>query len=68
MKVIEPGHVYELVTLDGDGKPEVGKVRELLCNHCNRGLGAFFDSPDLLMKAAAYVKLHTETLVESVAE
>jgi len=23
MKVIEPGHVYELVTLDGDGKPEV---------------------------------------------
>jgi len=23
MKVIEPGHVYELTSLDGDGKPEV---------------------------------------------
>ena len=23
MKVIEPGHVYELTTLDGDGTPEV---------------------------------------------
>lgn len=23
MRVLEPGHVYELSTLDGDGKPEV---------------------------------------------
>lgn len=28
------------------------KVRFLLCKHCNRGLGAFRDSPDFLRRAA----------------
>lgn len=28
------------------------KIRWLLCRHCNRGLGAFRDRPDLLRKAA----------------
>lgn len=28
------------------------KVRFVLCAHCNRGLGAFFDNPSLMRKAA----------------
>lgn len=33
-----------------------GDVRWLLCTHCNRGLGAFKDSPNLLLKAANLLK------------
>jgi hypothetical protein len=33
-----------------------GKVRGLLCHTCNTGLGAFKDSPDLMAKAADYLK------------
>jgi hypothetical protein len=33
-----------------------GKVRGLLCNNCNRGLGLFKDNFTFLMKAAHYVK------------
>lgn len=33
-----------------------GKVRGLLCDHCNTGLGSFRDSPELLLAAAKYLK------------
>ena len=33
-----------------------GKVRGLLCSNCNNGLGLFQDNPELLNKAAAYIK------------
>jgi len=35
-----------------------GNVRKLLCQHCNSGLGMFKDSPELLIKAADYLKEH----------
>ncbi len=35
-----------------------GKVREPLCANCNNGLGRFFDRPDLLQAAAAYLERH----------
>lgn len=33
-----------------------GLVRGALCTHCNRGLGAFMDSPELLEKAIEFLK------------
>jgi len=33
-----------------------GQVRGLLCEDCNKGLGRFKDSPDLLGKAIKYLK------------
>lgn len=39
-----------------DHDHETGKVRALLCNNCNRGLGYFQDSYELLKEAHKYLK------------
>jgi len=35
-----------------------GKVRGVLCHHCNTGLGLFLDSPDLLRRGAEWLERH----------
>jgi hypothetical protein len=46
---------------------KTNKIRGMLCNHCNRGLGHFKDNPDLLEFARIYL-LHNDEASDEVDE
>lgn len=43
-------------TLAVDHCHETGKIRGLLCSHCNQGIGHFRHNPELLQQAVGYLK------------
>ena len=43
-----------------DHDAETGRVRQLLCGNCNRGLGLFFHNPEYLRMAAEYIEFHSK--------
>jgi Recombination endonuclease VII len=47
---------FEKLFVDHDHSTK--KVRELLCRHCNSGLGMFGDSEEFLLRAVAYLRKH----------
>lgn len=48
----------EVIRLAVDHCHASGRVRQLLCAHCNHGLGHFRDSPERLRAAADYIEFH----------
>lgn len=45
---------------------KTGKIRGLLCNLCNVGLGAFRDSPEVMMLAANYLVNNGAEIVDTI--
>jgi len=43
-----------------------GSFRGLLCTNCNLGLGSFFENPELLRNAAAYLEDHRALLTKLI--
>jgi hypothetical protein len=50
----------EKLVVDHDHKNN--KIRGMLCNHCNRGLGHFRDDPMLLEFAAQYLYASADSI------
>ena len=47
-----------------DHNHTTGKVRAILCNSCNTGLGKFKESPELLQQAIQYLEFHGTTTIQ----
>lgn len=42
------------LAVDHDHK--TNKIRGLLCHHCNKGIGHFFENPSIMESAISYIK------------
>jgi hypothetical protein len=49
-----------IIKMPVDHCHKTGKVRGLLCDRCNKGLGQFLDDPDVLRSAAKYLESFKE--------
>ena len=56
------------VILAADHHHETGHKRGLLCHNCNLGLGNFYDNPELLRAAAAYLEEHSTAYFNDVMQ
>ena len=52
-KICKTEKIGKHLAVDHDHK--TGKIRGILCENCNRGLGMFKDSPELLQNAIQYL-------------
>lgn len=50
------GSTGKVKSLAIDHCHDTGRIRGLLCNNCNRGIGLLNKEPDLLRKALAYLE------------
>lgn len=51
----------KLARLAVDHDHKTGKIRQLLCGKCNKALGLFDESVDIMLNAIEYVRKHAST-------